>query len=102
MTDHAEHHHTLSYADAITQYRADKDAYFRTGAGSPIPAADRASFAGLAYFPVDEAWIAGRPRAGAVRRRRAGPLRDPHDGRSSATGGAGGVFRFGLRVRTTR
>ena len=57
MTDHAEHHHTLSYADAITQYRADKDAYFQSGAGSPIPAGDRASFAGLAYFLVDEAWI---------------------------------------------
>ena len=57
MTDHAEHQHTLSYADAITQYRADKDAYFRTGAGSPIPAVDRASFTGLTYFPVDEAWI---------------------------------------------
>jgi uncharacterized protein (DUF1684 family) len=57
VTDHAEHQHTLSYADAITQYRADKDAYFRTGAGSPIPAVDRASFTGLAYFPVDEAWI---------------------------------------------
>ena len=57
MTDHAEHHHTLSYADAITQYRADKDAYFLTGAGSPIPAADRAAFAGLSYFPVGEAWI---------------------------------------------
>jgi uncharacterized protein (DUF1684 family) len=57
VTDHAEHHHTLSYSDAIMQYRADKDDYFRTGAGSPIPAADRASFAGLSYFPVDEAWI---------------------------------------------
>jgi uncharacterized protein (DUF1684 family) len=57
VTDHAEHHHTLSYADAITQYRVDKDTYFLSGAGSPIPAVDRASFAGLAYFPVDEAWI---------------------------------------------
>jgi len=57
VTDHAEHHHTLSYADAITQYRVDKDAYFLTGAGSPIPAADRAAFAGLSYFPVGEAWI---------------------------------------------
>ena len=58
MSEHAEHHHTLSYADAITQYRADKDAYFRTGAGSPIPAAERAAFAGLPYFAVDEAYIA--------------------------------------------
>lgn len=57
MTDHAEHRHTLSYADAITQYRADKDDYFRSGAGSPIPAAERASFTGLPYFPPDERWI---------------------------------------------
>ncbi len=56
MTDH-EHQHTLSYADAIAEYRADKDAYFRTGAGSPIPAAERPAFEGLAYFPVDEAMI---------------------------------------------
>jgi uncharacterized protein (DUF1684 family) len=55
MSDH--HQHTVSYPDAIEQYRADKDAYFRTGAGSPIPAADRAAFAGLPYFPVDERLI---------------------------------------------
>jgi hypothetical protein len=54
---HDEHHHTLSYADAIEQYRADKDAYFRAGAGSPVPVAERASFAGLPYYPVDEAYI---------------------------------------------
>ena len=57
MTEHDEHHHTLSYADAIEQFRADKDAYFRSGAGSPVPAAERAAFAGLPYFPVDEAYI---------------------------------------------
>jgi uncharacterized protein (DUF1684 family) len=55
--DHAEHHHTVSYEDAITRFRADKDAYFGTGAGSPIPAAERADFTGLPYFPVDERWI---------------------------------------------
>jgi uncharacterized protein (DUF1684 family) len=58
MTDHAEHHHALTYADAIRQYRADKDAYFRTGRGSPVPAADRAAFPGVPYFPVDESFIA--------------------------------------------
>ena len=57
MTEHDEHHHTLSYEDAIEQFRADKDAYFRTGAGSPVPAADRAPSTGLPYFPVDEAYI---------------------------------------------
>ena len=56
MSDH-EHEHTLSYPDAIEQYRADKDAYFRNGAGSPVPAAERAAFAGLPYFAVDETLI---------------------------------------------
>jgi uncharacterized protein len=58
MTDHAEHHHTLSYADAIRLYRADKDDYFRTGHASPVPADERPAFPGIAYFPVDEAFIA--------------------------------------------
>ena len=57
MTEHAEHHHTLSYADAIRQYRAERDAYFRAGHGSPVPAADRAAFQGIPYFPVDESFI---------------------------------------------
>jgi uncharacterized protein (DUF1684 family) len=58
MTEHAEHHHTLPYADAVRQYRADKDAYFRTGHASPVPAADRAAFPGIPYYPVDESFIA--------------------------------------------
>jgi uncharacterized protein (DUF1684 family) len=58
MTEHAEHHHTLSYTDAIRLYRADKDAYFRTGPASPVPADGRASFPGIPYFPIDEAYIA--------------------------------------------
>jgi hypothetical protein len=58
VTEHAEHHHTLSYADAIRQYRAEKDAYFRTGRASPVPAGDRAAFSGIPYFPVDESFIA--------------------------------------------
>jgi uncharacterized protein len=64
MTEHEpehepehEHHHTLSYADAIDQYRADKDDYFRSGAGSPVPPAERATFPGIPYFPVDETMI---------------------------------------------
>ncbi len=57
MTDHAEHHHTMSYEDAIAQYRADKDAYFGSGKGSPIPEQERAAFTGLPYFPIDEAYI---------------------------------------------
>ena len=58
MTEHAEHHHTLSYADAISQFRAGKDAYFRTGHGSPVPAGEREAFTGIPYFPVDETFIA--------------------------------------------
>jgi len=58
MTEHAEHHHTMSYADTVLQYRADKDDYFRTGHASPVPDADRAAFAGIPYFPVDESFIA--------------------------------------------
>jgi hypothetical protein len=48
-----EHQHTLSYEDAIAAFRADKDEFFRTSHGSPIPAAERGAFDGLPYFPVD-------------------------------------------------
>jgi uncharacterized protein (DUF1684 family) len=58
MTEHAEHHHTLSYADAVRQYRVDKDAYYRTGRASPVPAGGRATFPGIPYFAVDESFIA--------------------------------------------
>ena len=34
-------------------FRTQKDEYFREGGGSPIPPADRDTFAGLAYYPVD-------------------------------------------------
>lgn len=51
--DHHDHEH-ISYPDALASYRADKDAYFRSADDSPIPAAERATFAGLPYFPVDE------------------------------------------------
>jgi uncharacterized protein (DUF1684 family) len=58
MTEHHEHHHEhhehrpIDYGDAVRQYRADKDAFFKTER-SPIPAAERASFAGLPYYEVD-------------------------------------------------
>lgn len=57
-SEHSEHHHALSYADAVSQFRADKDAYFRTGQGSPVPEADRAAFTGIPYFPVSEDFVA--------------------------------------------
>ena len=50
--DH-EHHHAISYEDAVAEFRADKDAFFKAAEGSPIPAAKRDTFEGLAYFAVD-------------------------------------------------
>jgi len=96
MTEHAEHHHTLSYADAIRQYRADKDAHFRTGHASPVPAGERAAFTGIPYFPVDESFIA----EGLVLEPYAGdePVRfeiPTTDGRLRPAERAG-VFRFAL------
>ncbi len=62
MTDHEhdhdhDHEHTLSYPDAVAQFRADKDTYFGTGRHSPIPVEQRPSFAGLPYYPVDESLV---------------------------------------------
>jgi uncharacterized protein (DUF1684 family) len=52
--DHEHHHeHTLSYEDAVALFRADKDEYFRSSPGSPIPPSDRDGFGGLPYYPVD-------------------------------------------------
>lgn len=51
--DHHEHE-PVEYADAVRGFREDKDDYFRTGAGSPLPPGDRAAFPGLPYFDVDE------------------------------------------------
>jgi uncharacterized protein (DUF1684 family) len=51
--EHHEHQHHVSYEDAVQQYRADKDEAFRTSGGSPIPAAERAAFAGLPYYDID-------------------------------------------------
>jgi uncharacterized protein (DUF1684 family) len=66
MTDEHEHHHDhdhshhehrpIEYADAVEQFRAEKDAFYRTNPGSPIPEADRAAFTGLPYYPVDPAF----------------------------------------------
>jgi len=55
--DH-EHHHEhrpIDYTEAIEEFRAEKDAYFRTAGGSPIPEAEREAFTGLPYYPVDPA-----------------------------------------------
>jgi uncharacterized protein len=53
--DHEHHHHEhLSYPDALEQFRAQKDAYYRSGVHSPIPVDERETFEGLPYFPIDE------------------------------------------------
>jgi uncharacterized protein (DUF1684 family) len=53
--EHEHHHHApVAYADAVAGFRADKDAFFRSSPGSPIPEAERAGFEGLPYFDVDE------------------------------------------------
>ena len=53
--EHEHHHeHTLAYPDAVAQFRADKDAYFKGSPHSPIPADEREAFAGLPYYDVDE------------------------------------------------
>ncbi len=58
--DHQEHEHhehrPMEYGEAVAQFRADKDAYFKTGDRSPVPAAEREAFTGLAYYPVDPAY----------------------------------------------
>ena len=55
--DHEHHHHQLSYEDAVAQFRADKDAFFRTSPQSPIPASERDAFTGLPYYPIDESLV---------------------------------------------
>lgn len=55
--DHHHHEHEISYEDAVELFRADKDEFFKSAPGSPIPAAQRAAFTGLPYFPVDPALV---------------------------------------------
>lgn len=51
----AEHNHAepSDYPDWVAEQREGKDGYFRNAPGSPIPASERATFAGLEYYPVD-------------------------------------------------
>jgi uncharacterized protein len=43
----------VSYPDEIAAWRSDKDAYMRSS-DSPVPAAQRAMFPALPYYPIDE------------------------------------------------
>jgi len=54
--EHEHHHHEhrpIEYGDAIEQFRTEKDTFFKTSPGSPIPEVEREAFAGLPYYPVD-------------------------------------------------
>lgn len=44
----------LPYADEIAAFRAEKDASFKADDESPIPEGQRAAFAGLRYFDLNE------------------------------------------------
>jgi uncharacterized protein (DUF1684 family) len=46
----------LSYPDQIAAWHAQKDQFMRASSDSPVPAAQRESFAPLPYFPVDPAY----------------------------------------------
>jgi uncharacterized protein (DUF1684 family) len=54
--EHEHHHHEgpHDYASAIAGYRAEKDAFFKSAPGSPIPFEERDAFSGLPYYPLDE------------------------------------------------
>ena len=54
--DHDHHEHSMSYEDAVGQFRQDKDAFFKGADHSPIPADERGAFTGLPYFAVDPAY----------------------------------------------
>ncbi len=43
------------YQEQVAAWRVEKDQVFRTGKESPIPVAERATFSGLAYYPVNAA-----------------------------------------------
>jgi len=58
--DHEHDHHEhvpVEYRDAVEGFRLDKDEFFKTQPGSPIPEAERAAFSGLPYYAVDEALV---------------------------------------------
>jgi uncharacterized protein (DUF1684 family) len=54
--EHEHHHHEgpHDYRSAIEGYRAEKDAFFKSAPGSPVPEGEREAFSGLPYYPVDE------------------------------------------------
>ena len=55
---HEQHHEhrPLTYEEAISGFRAEKDAFFGSHDQSPIPEAERATFTGLPYYDLDPDW----------------------------------------------
>jgi uncharacterized protein (DUF1684 family) len=54
--DHEHHHHGGPHdcRAAVEGFREEKDAFFKSAPGSPIPLEERDAFTGLPYYPVDE------------------------------------------------
>ena len=52
---HDHHHHDgpHDYVGAVQGFRAEKDEFFKTNTGSPIPEEERDAFTGLPYYPVN-------------------------------------------------
>jgi uncharacterized protein (DUF1684 family) len=89
----------LQRPDALQEFRRRRDELFRTHAQSPIPASERATFAGLRYFdpnpafrvraqmrsgPADEIEIDTGGEDGVIRYRRVGRLEFEVEGRPAA------------------
>ena len=52
---------TVEYGQTVLAARRQKDDLFRTGADSPVPAAEREIFPPLDYYPVDPSWRLSLP-----------------------------------------
>jgi uncharacterized protein (DUF1684 family) len=70
-------------------FRAAKDRLFATHPQSPVPATERASFAGLRYFPPDPAYVVDVP------------VEPASGGFDIDTGGPDGVVRYERAGRLT-
>jgi uncharacterized protein len=62
---------TQSQTNAVLQWRADKDAMFKTSNDSPLLPEAKATFTGLTYWPIDGAY---RVPAGLTRDRSGPPI----------------------------
>jgi len=81
-----------AYLQGVEDFRAAKDAYFKTGS-SPLSSSARKNFSGLNYFPIDQALRI----VGSLDKYPKPQLRAPGDGSSgTVTMNAVGQFRFDL------